>query len=136
MSLVRFFKENTAERIVQKDIIISDRFKDENGNLIAFKIQSLEPKQFGKIQDSAYTIDVKSQKMNFNSDIYKRNLMASCVVYPDLMDSELQDNYGVTNPQDLLNEMLSAGEFNALYQEVEKINSTKSIEELKGEVKN
>ena len=62
------------------------------------------------------------------------------VVYPDLENAALQDNYGVTTPQALLSAMLNGGEYSRLSLKVSELNggelALSELKEQKETVKN
>ena len=65
-------------------------------------------------------------------------MLAAAVVYPDLQNAELQDSYGVTDPEDLLYEMIdNPGEFNDLAAFVQQYSGLdETMEEKVQEAKN
>ena len=68
---------------------------------------------------------------------YQIKLCAAAVVFPNLKNVDLQDNYGVRGEEALLLELLPvAGEFNALFAKVQEICNPESLDELVDEVKN
>ena len=71
-----------------------------------------------------------------NTEKYMAMLLASCVVYPDLADAELQDSYGVKNKSGLLTAMLLPGEYQELAINVQELNGLKPIEDKVEEAKN
>ncbi len=78
-----------------------------------------------------YTEKINSNKLN-------KMLIARCTVEPDLQNEELQDSYGVRNPEDLLTAMVDLpGEFTELLMFVNKVcGFDTSMEDKAGEAKN
>lgn len=74
----------------------------------------------------------------FNTDKYTDLLVASCVVSPDLNNSELQEYYGTQgDPAETLKTMLLAGEYAKIQEELLNINGFgETDDELVDEVKN
>ena len=64
------------------------------------------------------------------------NIAARCTVFPDLNSAELQDDWGVAKPEDLVGAMLIGGEFEDYIAEVLRVNGFKSESELVDEAKN
>lgn len=135
MSLTAFLKENVANAYEEVEFIVSDRFKDEDGNPIPWKLRAMSPDNALLATDKAAL--VKGKKGGFNTNIYFKSVVAESVVYPNLRDKELQDSYGVMDPGQLLNKMLNTAEFNRLLEKCLVINGlSKSYNDLKNEVKN
>ena len=65
-------------------------------------------------------------------------MIAESTVNPDLDDAELQDSYGVKNPEDLLMEMVDdPGEYNALLEFIQQLNGfSESLQDKVDEAKN
>lgn len=138
--LQAFFMENADGREIKIDFVVSKRFKDEEGNPIPWKLAALMPHEMEEIRKASTTMDLKTKTFDFDSELYQKNLMCMSVVYPELDDAELQDNYGVSTPADLLVKMLNGGEYNRLSAKVNDINGGEIeedyIKEKKNEVKN
>lgn len=135
MSKFKAFMKNDIENIT-KDVVISDRFVDEEtGEVIPFKIKPI-PSAFEKIIRKSCTTIVPGEGQDFDSTSYENQVAVACIVEPDLHDKELQDFYGVMSAEDLLNEMLLVGESQKLQMELSKINGFKTMKEKADEVKN
>lgn len=135
MSLTLFFKENVVSAYDEKKVVISDRFKDEEGNPIEWILRPLSPDSLLNASESA-TVKV-GKSVDFKTSSYFKGIVTKSVVYPNLNDAELQNSYGVMGAEQLLNIMLNAREFQKLQDECNKINGLdKSFDDLKDEVKN
>ena len=122
-SLKGFFKENVAV-VENEKVVISERFKDENGNPLKWEIRTITNAEDDKLREK----NTKQEKIKknvyipkFDYNSYLSDLIISCVVFPNLKDKELQDSYGVMGEGDLLSAMLLPGEYNALAEEVNNI---------------
>ena len=136
MSLTAFLKDNVPNPYLEVDFVVSDRFKDEQGNPIAWKLRAMDPDKSLISSDDAMIIDKKGNA-NFKVSAYYKSIVANSVVYPNLRDKELQDSYKVFTPADLLNAMLNASEFNRLLKKCQEINGIdKDFDTLKDDVKN
>lgn len=62
------------------------------------------------------------KKSGENPKRYESMVLAASVVFPDLKGADLQDSYGVMGAENLLEKMLTAGEFAALQDAVEAVN--------------
>ncbi|MDO4765153.1 MAG: phage portal protein [Eubacteriales bacterium] len=138
--LQAFFREHAGSREVKVDFVVSKRFKDEHGNPIPWKLAALMPHEMDEIRKASTTMDLKTKTVDFDSELYQKNLMCLSVVYPDLENAELQDNYGVSTPAELLTKMLNGGEYSRLLAKVNELNGgdieEDYIKEKKDEAKN
>lgn len=131
-----FFRKN----VYTKDEIIeykpSERFSE------SFKLKAITEEEHSNVKRAAtvrkpingrrgqYTTEMDSNK-------YTYLLCAASTVYPNLNNAELQDTYGVKNPEDLLKAMFISGEFTDYLLKVQEINGfEKGNDELIEEAKN
>jgi len=117
----------------------SENFLDENGKPILWEIKPLSTADNEDIKEECTTIETVGRRMYPKIDSKKiaaKQVVAS-VVYPDLYNAELQNSYGVKEPDELLYAMLDeAGEYQNLVmfvQNYNKLNVTldEKIEEAK-----
>ncbi|WNY26189.1 hypothetical protein MsAc7_17620 [Methanolapillus millepedarum] len=59
--------------------------------------------------------------MKTDINAFSKGVVTRGVIHPNLLDAELQNSYGVHTPGDLLNKMLTAGEFIKLQQKILEI---------------
>lgn len=104
----------------EKDVVISKRFQDENGNPVPFRIRSLSQMENEKLSKkcSGYRKINGQQVEYFDNVRYSRELVLASVVLPDLSDAELCKRYGVADPALTASSMLLPGEFAQLVQEI------------------
>ena len=102
-----------------------------------------EIKAISAEQDAALRkMCTRKEKKNANLitldvELYIAKLMAASVVYPDVQNVELQNAYHVMNGEDLLQKMLTSGEYAHLGEQVKQVNDfDKDLEELVDEAKN
>lgn len=138
MSLQSFFAQNVVSEITE-EVVISDRFKDEAGKSIPWKLRSMTEEENEAIRKSSQR-KVKDKGMvtvETNSDEYLAKLVVSSVVFPNLKDAELQKSYTVLGAEKLLRKMLLPGEYATLLQKVQVLNGfDKGVNDLADEVKN
>ncbi|WP_066505561.1 phage tail assembly chaperone [Abyssisolibacter fermentans] len=138
MSLKAFFAEN-VERPEPIKRIISNRFKDEQGNPIAWEFTPVGEKRSKQLRKEA-TKEVKIKKNVYKDQTdyeqYLLKLAVETITYPDLHDKALQDSYGVMGAESLLQEMLISGEYTQLIQIINEVNKFDSEPELVNEAKN
>lgn len=135
MSLSAFLKENVVDANEVIEFVVSDRFKDEEGNPIPWQLSPMTPSESLKSTDVATV--VKGKQADFKTDLYLMNIVTSTVKFPNLKSQELQDSYGVFTAEALIDKMLNASEFNKLLRKCQKVNGLDTdFEDLKDEVKN
>ena len=135
-----FFKQNAIQK-ENKKVAISNRFVGEDGKAVEWELKTITAQDDSKLRDVNTTIkELPNKKGQFapqlNTEKYMAMLLASCVVYPDLADAELQDSYGVKNKPDLLTAMLLPGEYQELAINVQELNGLNPIEDKVEEAKN
>ena len=141
MSLSAFLKQN-VKQVENEKVIVSERFKDENGNIIPFEVRVLTNDEDERLRKKCtYKEQIPGKKHQYMNetdyDKYVGLQAVACTVYPDLKDSSLQDSYGVMGELNLLKAMLTPGEYANYLGAVQKINGfDKDIQELVDEAKN
>lgn len=136
MTLQGFLKPITTEIIEER--VISDRFVDDNGNPIPFRVRAI-PQEVNDQLINKYTVTVKGkngQHEKLNKTAYQSALVVACCVQPDFNAKDLCDAYGVVNPITLPGKMLFAGEFAQLTSFIMEVNNFAGPEELEDEAKN
>lgn len=137
MSKLKAFLQPSAAGKTKK-IVVSDRFKDDDGVIQPFIIQAISQEEnealSNKCRDDQVINGIPVRMLNDTA--YARALMLACVKEPDLKDSELCQYYGTMDPEDVLGKMLSIGEYQTLSKEIMSINGIKSKQEILEEAKN
>lgn len=139
MDLRIFFKENNIQQDTVK-YVASDRFKDENGNFVEWELKILKNKEVDLLKDK-YTkkeIDKKGMtNISFDNKGFIREMLISCIKSPNLNDKALQDSYDVMDAYELLEEILTVGEFTALQGKVLELHDYSEKEKkVSEEIKN
>ncbi|MBS4172125.1 phage portal protein [Bacillus sp. FJAT-49736] len=137
--LQAFFAENVSVGVTE-DFVISERFKDKDGNPIKWKLRALNESENEEIRKSA-TKRTKMKKNLYLPEVdnneYMAKLAAASVVFPDLKNADLQKSYGVLGAENLLKKMLLSGEYGVLIEKVQEINGfDNDINDLKEDIKN
>ena len=116
---------------------------DEKGEPLQWEVKALTTRESDDIRDDCTTeVPVKGKPNMFrqkvNSSKFGAKMLAASVVYPDLMNAELQDSYGVSTPEDLIKEMIDdPGEYNDFLAFVQEFNGFgTSMEDKVEEAKN
>lgn len=138
-SLQAFFAQNVKSDIIE-EFVVSERFRDENGKPIPWKIRALSESENEEIRKAStqYVKGKGGQRIpETKPELYLAKIAAASVVFPDLKDADLQKSYGVIGAEELLKKMLLAGEYATLIQKVQEINGfERDINDLVDEVKN
>jgi hypothetical protein len=137
--LSAFFRDAVPEQGVE-EFVLSDRFKNKEGNPIPWELRSLseeENEELRKASTKRVRLKTGQYVNEINQDEYVARLATACVVFPNLKDAALQKSYGVMGSEGLLKKMLMSGEYASLLEKIQELNGfDKSINDLKDEVKN
>lgn len=122
---------------IEKEVVVSDRFLDENGKPATFKIRALTQEENEAITKAATRVELKNgQRLEYlDNEDFVRRLVVAATVEPDLSSKELCDAYGVVSPKMVAVKMFLAGEFNNLVAEITGLSKI-TIKSLDDEVKN
>ena len=138
----RFMKAN---KVVKKNEMYAatKSLCDENGEALKWEFKHITTKEDEKLRDECTTeVQVKGKpnlyRPRLNTGQYIKKMIAASVVMPDLLNAELQDSYGVKEPEDLLLAMVDdPGEYNDLAAFVQKFQGFNvSFEEKEKKKKN
>lgn len=141
MSKLTCFLAGNVEKRENSYIIVSNRFKDENGKPVPWEIRSISAEEDENIRKQCTRrVPVVGKKNQFSQDFdanaYLAKLAAKAVVFPDLNDSELQDSYGVMGAEELVKVMLYKDEFDKLTEKLMNVSQSEDINDLVDEAKN
>lgn len=136
MSKLQQFLLNNNVNEITEEVIISDRFKDENGELMKFKIKTVPAGEHANIQNVCSRVDKKG-KLNFNSKLYSEEIITNYCLEPNFKDAEFIKGAGCTNSSQLINKVLLAGEITTLTEEILSLSGfNKDLDALREEAKN
>lgn len=141
MSKFSAFMAGNAAKVENKKIVVSNRFRDENGKPIEWEIRALTNEENDEISRRCMVnVPVAGRRGQFTRELdqakFSAALLAASVVYPDLNDAELQDSYGVKTPEALINRMLYIPEATLLAQEIGKLSNFEDLGDAVEEAKN
>ncbi|MFU0784495.1 MAG: Phage portal protein [Thermoanaerobacterium thermosaccharolyticum] len=124
-------------KIENKKVIISNRFV-EDGKPVPFVIRPISEKENEQLLKKYAKKDKRTGQEILDRTAYSHALVARAVVFPDLKNAELQKAYGVLGEVELLNKMLTIGEFATLSEAVSELSGldediNQDIEEAKNE---
>lgn len=133
MSKLSAFLHPVTEK-KEKEVVISDRFQDEKGNPIPFKIRSLSQEENETLMKKARRVRKTGQE-EFNSTEYMRYLVVAATVEPDFSSKEVCDHFSVIDPSLVPGKMLMSGEYSLLVQEITKLSGFNQ-DDIEGLAKN
>lgn len=124
-----------------KEVIISKRFKDENGKPIPFVIRVIDQETNDRLIKQATKKGRGGPSVQGFDDMkYGKLLINACVVTPNFKDSELCAYYKTVDPLEVPGRMLTVGEYNRLVRAIRELNelvtSDEDFDELDEEAKN
>lgn len=135
MNLQEFLNQNIVEGMT-KEVVVSDRLKDANGELYKFKIKAMSSKEFDVIRNSCTKIK-KGGAIELDDSKLNCQVLLSSVIYPNFKDVESLNKLGCVTPEQYIHKVLLAGEVYTLVKEIQNLSGLdKDIQELKEEVKN
>lgn len=115
----------------EKEIIISNRFQDEEGQPVPFKIRALTQEENDRITKQATRrVKVNGQQADqLDSVDFSRRMVVAATVEPDFQSKELCDAYGVLDPLLVPGKMLLSGEYARLLREITALSGFEDMEE-------
>ena len=139
-SLSEFMRPN-VEQVANARYAPSPRFKGEDGQPLEWEIRCIPADEYARIRSACIRQEPVPGKKNqfaqrLDTYAFQARVCASCTVYPDLTNAELQNSWGVVKPEELVGAMLIGGEFDDYVTEVFRINGFKTDSELVDEAKN
>jgi len=119
-------------RVDNRALVISDRFKEEDGRPAPFVIRPLtQQENDGLVRQSTHTVKVNGQPVEkLNSLEYGRRVVVAATVTPDFTSEELCRAYGTMDPLEVPGRMLLVGEYNKLSSAIMELSGlTDDLEE-------
>ena len=107
----------------EKELVISKRFLDEQGNPAPFKIRSVsqeENEQITRASKRQRKVGSMVQE-HLDSIEYGRRLVVTGTMVPDFRAKEMCEAYGTLDPMQVPGKMLTAGEFAALLDAISEL---------------
>ena len=126
---------NPATSGEEKEIVISNRFLDENGAPVPFKIRALSQEETDAITKKATRrMKVNGQTTEMLDSVdFSHRMVVAATVEPDFTSKEICDHFGVMDPLLVPGKMLLSGEYAKLMQEISVLSG---FNDLEAEVKN
>lgn len=121
-----------AENVIKADnvkFIASPRFLDTNRKSIEWEIKVLTSKESDAILQACkkkeFLPGTRDYKIITDNEKFAADLACACIVYPNLNSAALQDSYNAIGAVDLLQKMLTPGEYTELVYAVQEANGYK-----------
>lgn len=123
----------------EKEVFISDRFKDEEGKVVPFKVRALSQEENDAITRQSYRrVRGENGQMTKEFDLitFRRKLAVAATVFPDFSDAELCGAYGTMDATEVVARMLLPGEFALLNEKISEISGFSADDTTVAEAKN
>lgn len=136
-NLSAFLKPAYTERKIE--IVLGDRFVDEEGKPVPVVMKSLTQEQLQAIaKRSTHTKKINGREISdVDATEHLNRCLIAAVVFPDLTNKELCNAYGVEDPVLLPPKMFLVGEYEKLAKGFAELNGLKSDDgelQIAGEV--
>lgn len=98
-----------------------------------FELQGIGQEKLDEITDMSTNIDMKTRDVNIDFTELKLAIICEGVKNPSFRNKELLEHFQVSTPYDLVKLMLTSGERDALYNEIQALSGYNSevIKEIK-----
>ena len=122
----------------EKEVIISTRFQDEQGNPVPFVIRALSQEENEKlIKRCTRKERANGQVISTLDEVtYTHQLILASVKSPDFTQKDICDAYGVVDPTLVPSKMLLTGEYSRLAAAIRDISGFEDPEAIGAEAKN
>lgn len=135
MTLQDFLNAHTVDNLTE-EVVVSDRFKDAEGNVLKFKIKAMTNPEFDELRKRSTEIK-KNRKIEFDVSKFNCGVVINHTIEPSFKDAESIKKLGCATPEEYLNKVLLAGEIATLAEHIQRISGfTTEMSELVDEAKN
>lgn len=133
MTFQEFLNQNTVDSVT-KEVIISDRFKNDDGEIFKFKIKAMTQRDFEEIKRKA---EFGKRKGVSEEDALNCLIIIENTINPSFKDAESIKLLNCQSSEQYLNRVLLAGEISYLAEEIIKLSGfDRNAAELSYDVKN
>lgn len=141
MSTLSAFLAGNAKKTEKQTIVVSNRFCDKDGKPVPFEFKCISAKENAELRrKSTVSKPVPGKRGQYTNEVdsalYTARLAAQCTVFPDLNSTELQDSYNVYSAEELIQVMLTSGEFDRYVSAIFEANGFSGTDDLVEEAKN
>lgn len=115
----------------EKEVVISNRFVDEKGAVVPFKIRAITQEENDEIiKKSTRRVKENGQTVERLDNVeFSRRMVVTATVEPDFTQKEMCEAYGVIDPTMVPGKMLLSGEYAKLMKEISALSGFDSIED-------
>lgn len=115
----------------KKEVVISNRFVDEKGAVVPFKIRAITQEENDEIiKKSTRRVKENGQTVERLDNVeFSRRMVVTATVEPDFTQKEMCEAYGVIDPTMVPGKMLLSGEYAKLMKEISALSGFDSIED-------
>lgn len=117
-TLQDFLNENPVDNLTE-DVMISDRFKDQDGNLLKFRIKAMTSQEFDEIRKSCSIM--RNRKIEFDAQRFNLQMVINHTIQPDFKHAESIHKLACHNPEEYVQRVLLAGEVATLAQQIQQL---------------
>jgi hypothetical protein len=136
MNLQQFLNENTVDNVTA-EVIISPRFKDENGEPLKFKIRAITGEDHKNYVNECMKLNAKTKQMYFDNKKFYELVIINATIEPNFKDATSIKQLNCVTPERYLYKVLLAGEIETLAQEISALSGFDvGMDELRAEAKN
>lgn len=135
MSKLQEFLKAHVIKDLTAEVKVSDRFKDEQGNILTFTIKAMTNPQWESYRREAMTIN-KQGTITINMDRLNKLIVINHTVDPNFKDAASIQALGCQTPEEYVDLVLLPGELAQLSQEIQRLSGFKPMDELVEEAKN
>lgn len=135
MTLQDFLNAHPVDNLTE-EVVVSDRFKDADGNVLKFKIKAMTNPEFDELRKRSTEIK-KNRKIEFDVSKFNCGVVINHTIEPSFKDAESIKKLGCATPEEYLNKVLLAGEIATLAEHIQRVSGfTTEMSELVDEAKN
>lgn len=136
------FLAQNAIKVENIKYVASKRLLGDDGKPLEWEVKCIPSTEDEALRKSCTKrVPIPGKRNQYTSEtdynLYLGRLAATCTVFPNLNDAELQNSYGVMGADDLLKTMLMPGEYADYLTKIQEVNGFEvTFEEAVEEVKN
>lgn len=133
MNFQEFLNKSETVDNVTENIIVGDRFKDEDGKDFEFTIRAIKASRLEELRTSV----LKNNSGRSMDTALNTKLVAECTIVPNFKSMETIDARGVHTSEECVESFLLPGEIDAISYEIGKLSGFGTgIRKLVDEAKN
>lgn len=134
MKLSEFLIKNPVNNLT-KEVYVSSRFVDEQGNKIPFKIKAMSGEAYASYRKQA--LSITKNGVEFDTKKFNELIVINQTVDPNFREADAIKAAGCVTPEQYMYRSLLAGEIDALAAKISELSGFNvTIEEARDSVKN